>query len=90
MAMKEVVLVRKYVGRDGEKRSTYTKVGVAFEASNGSLRLVIEPGIALVGTADENVTVWIQEPRQRDGGGYQKREQPKPEPSEGGGNDMPW
>lgn len=59
----DITLARRYVNKNGEEKTSYTKVGTAFATKNGSgLVLKIESGIALLGTEDKNVSFYIQEP----------------------------
>lgn len=67
MGMKEVVCTRTFTTKHGEVKKVYTRVGTLWTNDNGGMRLHVEPGIAIVGTDDPNITYWINEPRPRDG-----------------------
>lgn len=92
MAMKQLVQTRTYINKAGEKKTARMRVGTVFVNENGSQRLVIEPGLALLGLDDKNISYWIDdiEPRGEYGARRPQEKQPEQSPDPGADDDIPF
>ena len=60
--MYDLCMKEEYKGGNGEKKATFHKVGVAFDAKKGGFDLVIAPGVSISGKA------YVRPRRERAGG----------------------
>lgn len=60
---------RKYKDRDGNEKTSWTRVGTAFEAKNGGWNVVLE---VMPLPVDGQIRFSLFEPREREGGGNQR------------------
>lgn len=82
MSRLDAIMVQEYTGRDGEKKSSFTKIGVAFPLKSGSGYQAILH--AVPAAVDGQIKILLMEPRQdnRQSGGSQQ--------SSGGFDDTPF
>ena len=75
----DVLSVSKYVDRNGEEKSFFTKIGIMFPNKNGnsfSMELVALP----ISDKEGKVRLYIKEPEQRDGAQQVQRSASRPSP----------
>jgi len=73
----DVLTVSKYIDRNGEEKSFFTKIGTMFPNKNGasfSMELVALP----ISDKEGKVRLYIKEPEQREGAQQVSRSAPRP------------
>jgi len=73
----DVLTVSKYVDRNGDEKSFFTKIGTMFPNKNGgsfSMELVALP----ISDKEGKVRLYIKEPEQREGAQQVSRSAPRP------------
>lgn len=60
MSRKIIQVVSKYTTKDGTSKNKYTTVGSAFVYDDGSISLMIDPGIAI--SCSEGIKVYVRDP----------------------------
>lgn len=81
----DALAIREYTDNSGEKRTAFTRIGVAFETRNGGWSVLLD---AIPAPTEGQFKILLTEPRPRDaqhtpsGGSYDERNPPPPDSDE--------
>ena len=73
----DVLTVTKYIDRNGDEKSFFTKIGTMFKNKSGD-SFSIEFSALPIGDKDGKVRCYVKEPEQRDGGQQVSRSAARP------------